>query len=248
VGHSRIFYDIVGYRRISWDIVGYRRIQNTVVEYRVGVVSKCVNDYRYAATMSKEDAFDPFGLLEILNEGDEAALKLASFDSVDVDAIEHVDDDVESPPSPPPVSRVSRSSSKGIALPPKINVKLTIAEEVSSTSNSTSEGASNVAVEGSIQAQVQCSDAMKNAPFCLERRIKRSRAASVWRSTHSSQSHRPSGTVRSAGRKQLIWYSPSHPSQIMRLPPSPQIAHTSKSCHATAALLPRSSIQTAFNR
>jgi Adaptor complexes medium subunit family len=65
------------------------------------------------------------------------------------------------------VSRVSRSSNKGIALPPKINVKLTIAEEVSSTSNSTSEGASNVAVEGSIQAQVQCSDAMKNAPFCL---------------------------------------------------------------------------------
>jgi hypothetical protein len=54
--------------------------------------------------MSKEDAFDPFGLLEILNDGDEAALKLASFDSVDMDAIEHVDNEVESLPSPPPVS------------------------------------------------------------------------------------------------------------------------------------------------
>jgi Adaptor complexes medium subunit family len=119
--------------------------------------------------MNQDDAFDPFGLIET-TKVDQTGFQLASFDSIDVDDIDpdHEDvDDRESPPSPPPVSRVSRSNSKGIALPPKINVKLAISEDVSSTANPDSEGASNVSVEGSIHAQVQCSDAMKNAPFCL---------------------------------------------------------------------------------
>jgi Adaptor complexes medium subunit family len=121
--------------------------------------------------MNSIDAFDPFGLLETVTEDDKATLQLALFDSLDDNAINFGNaadnPDFDSPPSPPPVSRVSRSSSKGIALPPKINVKLSIAEEVSSTANPESEGSSNVVVEGCIHAQVQCSDALKNAPFCL---------------------------------------------------------------------------------
>ena len=125
--------------------------------------------------MSLNDAFDPFGLLETATEDDKAAFQPATFDIVGISGIDFGDavdgddeyDDVESPPSPPPVSRVSRTSSKGIALPPKITIKLSIAEEVSSTANPESEGASNVIIEGSIHAQVQCSDAMKNAPFYL---------------------------------------------------------------------------------
>jgi hypothetical protein len=123
----------------------------------------------YAATMNQNDAFDPFGLLETVTKVDQTGFQEASFESLDAfdSKTEASDDFGESPPSPPPVSRVSRSSSKGIALPPKINVKLAIAEEVSSTANPKSEGSSDVSVEGSIHAQVQCSDAMKNAPFCL---------------------------------------------------------------------------------
>jgi Adaptor complexes medium subunit family len=119
--------------------------------------------------MSQNDAFDPFGLLETATEDDKAAFQTETFDIGGIDFGDNVDgdDDVEPPPSPPPVSRVSRTSTKGIALPPKISVKLSIAEEVSSTASPESEGASNVIVEGSIHAQVQCSDAMKNAPFCL---------------------------------------------------------------------------------
>jgi hypothetical protein len=121
--------------------------------------------------MNNNDAFDPFGLLESVTEDDKAALQLALFDSVDGYTTNGGDNndnhDFESPPSPPPVNRVSRSSSKGIALPPKINVKLSISEEVSSTANPESEGSSTVGVEGCILAQVQCSDALKNAPFCL---------------------------------------------------------------------------------
>jgi Adaptor complexes medium subunit family len=123
----------------------------------------------YAATMNQNDAFDPFGLLESVTKVDQAGFQEASFESVDAfdGKAEENDDFGLSPPSPPPVSRVSRSSSKGIALPPKINVKLAVAEEVSSTANPEGEGSCNISVEGSIHAQVQCSDAMKNAPFCL---------------------------------------------------------------------------------
>lgn len=76
---------------------------------------------------------------------------------------------------PPTVSRVTRpalpSSSTGnhsAALPPKLTIKVTIHEEVSSFSQSDVEGASNVTVEGSISAQIQCSDSKRNAPFCLD--------------------------------------------------------------------------------
>lgn len=125
-----------------------------------------------------EDVFDPFGLQQTIAENslqDGFAANTAPFDPFDVNYDNYVPVDDknnktvsnETPLSPPPVSRLSRSTSKGVALPPKINVKLTINEEISSTAHVSSEGASQVAVEGSIYAQVQCSDAMKNAPFLL---------------------------------------------------------------------------------
>jgi hypothetical protein len=120
------------------------------------------------AVMSNQfaDAFDPFGLQETADEKGALVKEFpsasASFDPFNVDADN--DAEHESPRSPPPVNRVSRSA---IALPPKLNVKLTVHEEVSSSANGTSEGASHVTIEGSIHAQVQCSDATKNAPFRL---------------------------------------------------------------------------------
>jgi hypothetical protein len=117
------------------------------------------------------DAFDPFGLQEAASDNalKDFASTSNSFDPFNVngynDGGDKGDNGYESPRSPPAVSRVSRSATA--ALPPKINVKLSIHEEVSSSANGSNEGASQVAIEGSIHAQVQCSDAMKNAPFLL---------------------------------------------------------------------------------
>lgn len=115
----------------------------------------------------REDAFDPFGLDDSapgnVLQSDFAPVSNA-FAPFDADFIREIDRGT--PLSPPPVNRVSRPS-VAIALPPKINVKLNINEEVSSSSNGSSEGASKVTIEGSIDAQVQCSDATKNSPFIL---------------------------------------------------------------------------------
>jgi hypothetical protein len=56
-----------------------------------------------------------------------------------------------------------------VPLPPKLLVKLTLHEEVSSVAKTgpNNEGSSEVSVEGIIYAQVQSSDAKKNAPFAL---------------------------------------------------------------------------------
>lgn len=84
-----------------------------------------------------------------------------------------VDSGEESPPGPPIVNRIARSAAPppartapALALPPKLNVKLSIHEEVSSTAVDC-DGASHVSIEGDVRAQVQCSDALKNAPFVL---------------------------------------------------------------------------------
>mmetsp|Transcript_22326 Transcript_22326/g.45932 ORF Transcript_22326/g.45932 Transcript_22326/m.45932 type:complete len:365 (-) Transcript_22326:202-1296(-) len=65
----------------------------------------------------------------------------------------------------PPTSRM-------VALPPRLNVKLALHEEVSSTAildedNNGDLSTSHLFVEGKITAQVSSSDASKNAPFCL---------------------------------------------------------------------------------
>jgi len=79
---------------------------------------------------------------------------------------------------PPKLSRLTQShdppftgkKSQSIALPPKLMVKLTVHEEVSSVAKrgKEREGASDVSIEGTIYAQVQCSDANKNAPFIIQ--------------------------------------------------------------------------------
>ena len=60
----------------------------------------------------------------------------------------------------------SAARTAALALPPKLNVKLFIHEEVSSTAMDC-DGASKVYIEGEVKAQVRCSDALKNAPFVL---------------------------------------------------------------------------------
>lgn len=112
--------------------------------------------------LNSTDSFDPF-LIGVL-QADKAAKEAQT------------PAPVGSPEPPPRVSRVTRSmdhstaSGKGIALPPKLTVKLTFHEEVSSEAQWGKErdGTSKVAVEGTIYAQVQCSDARKNAPFALQ--------------------------------------------------------------------------------
>jgi len=101
------------------------------------------------ASLQEADSFDPFGI---------AATALSDSGQQE-DALS-----TSSPDPPPQVSRITRSK---LALPPKLVVKLTVYEEVSSTAKIGSgvEGASEVSLEGNVYAQVQCSDAKKNAPF-----------------------------------------------------------------------------------
>jgi hypothetical protein len=91
-----------------------------------------------------------------------------------------LEDDAEStglPSLPPEVTRVTRStistptkaSTSNVPLPPKLLVKLTLHEEVSSVAKTgpNNEGSSEVSVEGIIYAQVQSSDAKKKCTLCL---------------------------------------------------------------------------------
>lgn len=121
--------------------------------------------------------FDPFGIsLDFKqNIDDKEAPNVVKIDQKDDTALAFDARSLDSPMAPPIVSRVTRNQpttpSKGsitIALPPKLTVKLTIHEDVTSFAQLDKEGASDVTVEGRISAQVQCSDANRNAPFCLE--------------------------------------------------------------------------------
>lgn len=86
-------------------------------------------------------------------------------------------DSTGSPDLPPQVTRVTRStlstsskaSTSSQPLPPRVHVKLTLHEEVSSVAKTgpNNEGCSEVSIEGIIYAQVQSSDAKKNAPFAV---------------------------------------------------------------------------------
>jgi hypothetical protein len=125
---------------------------------------------------SNEEHFDPFGL-------DDSKSSSAVFDPFGISGEEkkqaprqeqYPDDDSQlssqlAPPSVPRVTRQKGGSTSGIQLPPKLMVKLQIHEEVESVActEKGKEGASEVSVDGSIYAQVQCSDALKNAPFTL---------------------------------------------------------------------------------
>ena len=105
------------------------------------------------------DSFDPFGIGALQQEEGERQ--------------ENAGATLQPPPQ---VSRVTRSelhtaaAGNNLALPPKVIVKLTLHEEVSSVAKAgkEGEGSSDTSVEGSIYAQVQCSDAKKNAPFLLQ--------------------------------------------------------------------------------
>jgi len=112
------------------------------------------------------DAFDPFGI------GKEPAPATTKRNILSPPSKEdNSDSGEESPPEPPAVSRILARSTFGkatsvAALPPKMNVKLSIHEEVSSKAYD-GDGASDVSIEGDVHVQVQCSDALKNAPFNL---------------------------------------------------------------------------------
>lgn len=131
-----------------------------------------------------DEEFDPFGLIKerqnsLLRDGTEDSATKASFPiaAPEAGAGEAGETEIVSGSlsyellsAPPVVSRVSRSLTSVIpkGLPPKLTVKLTIYEEASSFGHPEKEGASDVTIEGRICAQVQCSDANRNAPFCLE--------------------------------------------------------------------------------
>lgn len=99
------------------------------------------------------DSFDPFGIGDLHIQQQPTARRK----------------DAASPKPPPQVTRLSRSNAPG-ALPPKMMIKLTIHEEVSSVAKpgKEREGTSEVAIDGTIYAQVQCSDANRNAPFAIK--------------------------------------------------------------------------------
>lgn len=133
-----------------------------------------------------EDVFDPFGLDE--HEEEKAALSFDPFPepaSAKQILVEHDQEEPKIPtrlhntndnfhpskprllPPPPTVNRASRTSSAK-ALPPKITVKLVIREDATAMASAAGAGASHVDIVGTVQAQIQCSDATKNAPFVLE--------------------------------------------------------------------------------
>lgn len=136
-----------------------------------------------------DNAFDPFDLDELDSSKEGYALTEADFVAqVDSDPFGIADlaeatsvppaaqepERKQSPSLPPEVSRVTRSNisvaSSKLALPPKLVVKLALFEEVVSEAvpGREAEGACQVSIEGTIYTQVQCSDAMKNAPFNLD--------------------------------------------------------------------------------
>jgi len=123
------------------------------------------------------DFFDPFGL---------------GADAMPRNFLTDDTSSTGSPHPPPAVNRLNRSTEskqtpeflpgeqpsspdalfsiqKSIALPPKIMVKFSIHEEVSSLAKFgvENEGASEVHIEGKLHAQIQSSDALKNVPFAL---------------------------------------------------------------------------------
>lgn len=116
----------------------------------------------FEAADSFDASFDPFGIAELQKREEKKQM----------DA---------SPKPPPEVSRITRSNVSSssatsaqrtgsrLAIPPKMVVKLAIFEDVSSVANMgpDSEGASETLSEGTVYAQVQCSDALKNAPFAM---------------------------------------------------------------------------------
>lgn len=106
---------------------------------------------------SAADSFDPFGIAELSQTAKislihDANKKLANNASPSTG---------ESTPAEP--LRHVASTASSVALRPKMLTKLTLYEEVSSSV--LPDMTSSVHVEGSIYAQVQCSDAKRNAPF-----------------------------------------------------------------------------------
>lgn len=103
--------------------------------------------------INASDSFDPFGIGDL------------QIQQQTTDKRKHA----ASPKPPPLVNRLSRSNVRG-ALPPKLTIKLMIHEEVSSLAKpgKEREGASMVSIDGTVYAQVQCSDANRNAPFAIK--------------------------------------------------------------------------------
>lgn len=65
-------------------------------------------------------------------------------------------------------SQAARSEATGVfALPPKMLIKVTIYEEVTSVAKVSDPGTSRISVEGSVYVQLHSSDARRNAPFQL---------------------------------------------------------------------------------
>lgn len=123
---------------------------------------------------SLDDSLDPFHVGSVAEPETEATEPVStSFDKRLEAARQGKTPKIELDPSTgkpklkssPKKASLARSGSR--ALPPKMSIKLTLYEEVSSMALQEEVVASQISVEGSAYAQVQCSDALKNAPFCI---------------------------------------------------------------------------------
>ena len=109
------------------------------------------------APISSTESFDPFGIGDLQQHQQSRERK----------------SEIPTLKPPPHVSRLSRSNNNDKVLgmlPPKMMIKLTIHEQVSSVAKpgKEREGTSEVTIDGTIYAQVQCSDANRNASFAVK--------------------------------------------------------------------------------
>lgn len=105
--------------------------------------------------LSDSSSLDPFGIASLTQQGrkQEAAAAAAA----------------AGPPAPA-VNRTYSSNTGATtlsALPPKMLIKLTTYEEVTSVATVLEPGTSRISIEGSVYVQLHSSDARRNAPFQL---------------------------------------------------------------------------------
>jgi hypothetical protein len=126
---------------------------------------------------AEEDIFDPFGLGASFEDNVSTASPQPPPELTRLTRTPpaRADDALGgSPPQKKSSAKAKKKGSptkqiKGQALPPKLLVRFTYHEEISSIAKvgAENEGSSDVSVEGTLQAQVQSSDAKKNSPFML---------------------------------------------------------------------------------
>lgn len=125
-------------------------------------------------TEKADDSFDPFSSAEFTVVATESDKNLEEFDPFQIGAVP-----VKSKRTSPQRSiegKAKASETAGTAttrastaLPPRLDVKFKLHEEVTSVADPSeeNEGSSDISVDGTVLAQVTSSDALKNSPFIM---------------------------------------------------------------------------------